>query len=604
MTGHPRDLALGIAALCLIVFGPLAAASEAPKKVLMLLDERSDWDANILVERGIRTTFNQQVDVRPDVYSEYIGTWDQLAQEDYQLFLSEFLKHKYGGQKFDVIIGVAAAPLRFLRAHAAEIFPNTPIVAWAGREVVEEWGAGPPMTGVKDRLDFRGTVEMVLRLQPNLQRLIVVSGASSRDLRYEALAREDLRQYEHRITLTYLSGLSLVDIQHRLVNLPNGTAILLTNISEDGSGKKFLPDQVVSELAQVANAPIYGVQFLFLGRGIVGGSLFNQEILGREAALVALRVLRGERAQDIPVSEGSSNSSMFDWRQLQRWGFRERDLPEGSIVAFRSPTAWAQYRGRIIVIAVLIIAQALLIVSLLVQRYMRRRAEESLLDMTGRLLRSQDDERRRIARDLHDGTGQHLSGIALSVGQVLADFPRGHDRLRQLLQDSHVASRRALDEIRAISYALHPPILDGLGLIPALRWYLDGLQKRAHLSVDFDAPTNLADASPDTQGTLFRIVQESVTNVLRHSGGAAMKVKVSNGEKGITLEIEDNGHGMTADELERVQGAASLGVGIAGMRERVRQLGGEFKISSTPSGTRVVVFLPSREEQYTTHPTG
>jgi two-component system, NarL family, sensor kinase len=116
------------------------------------------------------------------------------------------------------------------------------------------------------------------------------------------------------------------------------------------------------------------------------------------------------------------------------------------------------------------IAQFLLIIALLAYRRKGRRAEDSVREMAGRLLKSQDEKRRRIARDLHDGTAQHLSGMALTIGQVLADFPPGHDRLRQLLQDSHVASREALNEIRTVSYVLHPPILDGLGLVAALRW--------------------------------------------------------------------------------------------------------------------------------------
>src|SRR5262249_40043458 len=152
--------------------------------------------------------------------------------------------------------------------------------------------------------------------------------------------------------------------------------------------------------------------------------------------------------------------------------------------------------------------------------------------------------RRRIARDLHDGTGQHLSGIALSLGQVLADFPPAYARLRQLLQDSHVASRQALNEVRAVSYALHPPILDGLRLVPALQWYLDGLRKRTDFSIDFEAPTDIVEAARDAERVLFRIVQESITNGIRHSGGTAIKVQLSNRTRGIALEIEDNGHGM------------------------------------------------------------
>ena len=224
--------------------------------------------------------------------------------------------------------------------------------------------------------------------------------------------------------------------------------------------------------------------------------------------------------------------------------------------------------------------------------------------MTGRLLESQDEERRRIARDLHDGTGQHLSGMALTIGQVLADFPPGHDRLRKLLQDSHIASRQALDEVRTVSYVLHPPILDGLGLVPALRWYLDGLEKRTNLKIDFEAPVEVSHLAPEAERALFRIVQESITNVLRHSGGTAIRVELSKNSKDVTLEIEDNGQGMSAEQLSQVEGAATLGVGIAGMRERVRQLGGTFKIQSGLHGTRVLVTVAADEERYAAHSAG
>ncbi|HZD31537.1 MAG TPA: ATP-binding protein [Candidatus Angelobacter sp.] len=187
--------------------------------------------------------------------------------------------------------------------------------------------------------------------------------------------------------------------------------------------------------------------------------------------------------------------------------------------------------------------------------------------------------------------------MALTIGQVLADFPPGHDRLRQLLQDSHVASRQALDEVRTVSYVLHPPILDGLGLVAALRWYLDGLQKRTDLRVDFQAPAEINHLAPEAERALFRIVQESITNVLRHSGGTQLRVTLSNHGNVVGLDIIDNGRGMSADQLAALEGAATLGVGIAGMRERVRQLGGVFKIVSGTSGTKVIVTVTAQEEQ-------
>jgi two-component system, NarL family, sensor kinase len=187
--------------------------------------------------------------------------------------------------------------------------------------------------------------------------------------------------------------------------------------------------------------------------------------------------------------------------------------------------------------------------------------------------------------------------MALTIGQVLADFPSGHDQLRKLLEDSHVASRQALDEVRTVSYVLHPPILDGLGLASALQWYLEGLKKRTEINIVFEGPANLKALTPEAERALFRIVQESVTNVLRHSGGTTLRVRLSSTPKAVTLEIEDNGHGLNVEQLSQLQGAATLGVGIAGMRERIRQLNGVLKLQSNAEGTRVIATVPLDRER-------
>jgi signal transduction histidine kinase len=172
-----------------------------------------------------------------------------------------------------------------------------------------------------------------------------------------------------------------------------------------------------------------------------------------------VQMLHGKARPSISISPDATASYIFDWRQLKRWGFAERELPPGSIVRFKTMGMWEQYRWRISAAIAVLIAQLILIFYLLITQAKRKLAEASLQDMTGRLLAAQDEERRRFARDLHDGTGQHLSAIALAIGQVLSKFPSGHPALSKLLQDSHSASRQALDEVRTVSFALHPPVV-------------------------------------------------------------------------------------------------------------------------------------------------
>ncbi len=137
-----------------------------------------------------------------------------------------------------------------------------------------------------------------------------------------------------------------------------------------------------------------------------------------------------------------------------------------------------------------------------------------------------------------------------------------------------------------------------------MRWYFDGLQKRTSLNVCFEAPSDLGPLSPEVERALFRIAQESLNNILRHSGASTVMVTLANLEKTVTLEIRDNGTGMSPDQIAQMEGAASLGVGIAGMRERVRQLKGKFRINSIANGTQVFVSLPIDQEQHVAHSVG
>jgi signal transduction histidine kinase len=154
-----------------------------------------------------------------------------------------------------------------------------------------------------------------------------------------------------------------------------------------------------------------------------------------------------------------------------------------------------------------------------------------------------------------------------------------------------------------VSYALHPPLLDGTGLVPALRWYFDGLMKRSNLRILFDAPPGM-EPMAELDATLFRIVQESMSNILRHSGADRVQVKLERDSKRVRMSVEDNGHGIGAETLPENGNGAGLGVGIAGMRERVRQFGGTFEIRSGSTGTTVLVSIPISEKAHAANHAG
>ena len=215
-------------------------------------------------------------------------------------------------------------------------------------------------------------------------------------------------------------------------------------------------------------------------------------------------------------------------------------------------------------------------------------ANQSLSDLTARLLHSQDDERRRIARDLHDSVGQSLIALGMNLSVVEDEIQRVM-KLAAVVKDSQELVRENVAGIRNLSYLLHPPLLDENGLASALPWYTQGLAERSNIKVDLELPDDLGRLSRDSEVAIFRIVQECLTNVIRHSESTTAKIRVTRTGRDVCVLVEDTGRGIPPDKLLELTSAGTPGVGLRGMRERIRQLGGTLEIHSEGSGRGTVV---------------
>ena len=219
----------------------------------------------------------------------------------------------------------------------------------------------------------------------------------------------------------------------------------------------------------------------------------------------------------------------------------------------------------------------------------RKRAEESARRLSGRILSLQDDERRRIARGLHDSLGQYLAALKMNLDV----FRTSKDDKAKLASDCAEIVDKCLNETRTISHLLHPPLLDEAGFDSAARWYVDGFSQRSGIKVNLNLPQKLSRMHRDVEVALFRAVQECLTNVHRHSGSSVVDVRLSLSAKQIRLEIKDDGRGIPQERLRSLnQGAADAGVGLAGMRERIREFGGSLEIRSERAGVTVIVRIP------------
>jgi PAS domain S-box-containing protein len=214
-----------------------------------------------------------------------------------------------------------------------------------------------------------------------------------------------------------------------------------------------------------------------------------------------------------------------------------------------------------------------------------------LRELSGRLLESQDAERRHIARELHDSAGQRLAALGMQLSRISEAANKNPARLAQDVADAEELVRHLSQEIRTTSYLLHPPMLDECGISSALRWYVQGLAERSNLTIDLQAPDSFGRLSSEMELLLFRLVQESLTNIHRHSGSKTALIRIEREENTVRILIEDHGNGMSPERLAEIQ-SCGTGVGIRGMRERVRHFHGDLVIESDGSGTRVHAILP------------
>lgn len=222
----------------------------------------------------------------------------------------------------------------------------------------------------------------------------------------------------------------------------------------------------------------------------------------------------------------------------------------------------------------------------------RKKSEEGMRALSGQLLRLQDDERRRIARELHDSAGQTLAALSMNLSPLESENGRIGPVASKAIKESLNLIAGLSQELRTISYLLHPPLLDEVGLASALRLYLEGFTERSKIDINLEIADEFGRLASDLETAIFRIVQECLTNVHRHSGSPVAKIRITRRDSQVLVEVVDRGKGIPPEKLKAMEVGAKMGVGTRGMGERVRQLGGTLEITSGTQGTVVVAKLP------------
>ena len=520
-----------------------------------------------------------------EFYAEYLDANRFPEESHYQLF-REYLQAKYAQNPPDVIVAFLIVKFELAGRVPTELFPGIPVVLGAlTEEAVPAEGFGDQVTGVIQRGNFPGALELILKLQPDTERIVVIGGTAPLDRRYLGRTEEAAGLLAGRVRFDYWTTRPVTELRQAVASLPPRTVIFYTSVFRDVTGKTFLPASVATTLAASSSVPVYVVVDSLIAGGAVGGLVANLEALGRRLGELAQQVLSGTAAAALPIEVRREGVPMFDWRALKRWGIGESRLPPDSIIRFRELTIWQQYRWHIMAVAALCLAQSVLISGLLIQMRRRRLAEGEAKNLAGRLITAHEDERRRLARDLHDDLTQRLARLAIDAGKIERSTPvSNHDYTGRSMREELV---RLSEDVHALSYRLHPSLLDDLGLVEALNAECDGFSRRESIPVEFKPRDVPRDVRPDTALCLFRVAQESLRNVARHAGASAVEVSLRKVDGGLEIAVRDNGTGF---DSTRDRGRHSLG--LASMKERVHLLGGELDIDSAPaSGTTVIAWV-------------
>jgi signal transduction histidine kinase len=561
-----------------IGYGDVAKAADRQRQVLVLHSNRRDAAITIVTDRELPRLLDDGSGV--DYYSEYLDR-PRFSDPGYQTAFHDFLQHKYQDQHFDLVVAMQDNAIEFVKANRNTLFADTPVVFFGNHDP----GSMPNATGIVVKLKFQNSVDFAVALQPDIERVFVVSGAGAAEKAYEAEARSQFEHAHSKLAFTYLSGLTTRDLESRLRALPQKSIVLVLLVYQDGAGQNFHQLEYVERVTAAASAPTYSWVDSTLGHGVVGGSLVSLEKELDAIAALGRRVLHGDAAGAIPRSMPDVTERQVDWRQLRRWNINEARLPVGTFVRFKEPDVWERFKGYIVGASIVLIAQSLLIGGLLIQRTRRRQAEERTRDLGGRLLLAQEVERERIARELHDDVSQQLALLTLELDLLRTAAPGDADNCAN---DAFDRAQTIASSIHGVLRRLHPTRLKMLGLVPALEGLCRELSKPEFVIVF--AHSSVPSALPEEIGLcLFRVAQEAVQNAMKHSQAHHASVQLRGDGDRLTLTVGDDGIGF------EVSTAWGTGLGLVSMRERLELVDGVLQVRSEPgAGAWLTATVPLR----------
>jgi signal transduction histidine kinase len=567
-----------------LLFSAHPAAAAATKTVLVLYANSRLLPGNIAADRGLTAALTS-ADQSVRIYSEFLDS-PQFGGEAHESLMVAYLRGKYAAVPPDAIVAASDEALIFVFKHRAQLFPTVPVVHEAVSTASLRTLQPMPtdIVGIPNDYDYSGTIAQALRWHPKAQRLVIITGASTRDRAQEARLRREVPGIAGRVAVDFWPALGMATLQSRLSALPADTVVFTTGLFQDGDGELFSPRETAVLIAHASTAPVYGPYETFLGTGVVGGRVPSFEEIGAQTGRILQKLFTGTAPTALNLPSSTSKALHIDWRQAQRWGIAENAIPVGTIVHFKPPSFWEAYRTATMIALAVFFIQAALIAALYLERRRRSAAE-----LTTQNIHTQLAHASRLAV-----AGELTASIAHEINQPLGAVQMSIDAADMMLQSgtAHRAdlirvinriqrdNMRASDVIRRLRALLakHEPERKAFDVGFAIADVLMMLRpeaERRKLSLDSRPPV----ASLYVAGDRIQIQQvliNLVLNAMDAEAGLAedrrhVEILMERRDGSILITVNDRGHGIAPENLSELfepffstkQHGMGLGLSIA-----------------------------------------
>ena len=620
---------IALSIVSMTAFAQARDSEGAARRVVILNAADPYLPAFLALDRSLREAITRAEHGAPtEFYAETLDMFrfpQTLLAED----IVALLRKKYRGLKVDVVVAAGSIALDFAQRYRAEIWPGAAIVFHSVPVTsLERRGLDPHTIGVPVRLEFGQTLDLALRLRPATRRVAIVAGVAEPDSGHLSLMQASLEHYAGRLEIQYLVGLTLAETVAAVGALPSDVIVLYLTMFRDGAGIPLVPRDVLTRIAAVSRAPVFGMFETYLGHGIVAGSIASYGEQGRRAGELVVRVLNGEDPSVIGIQAPATPHCIADWQQLRRLGIAENQLPTDCEIRFKKATAWDHYYWQILTALAVILAQTTLIITLMLNRRRLRQAQTALQDEYGR--RSQAETtaahlRGRLARFSKERSlGAMATAISHEINQPLTAIQNYAQAAKRRLQNNvddkpklielfakiEEQSERAgaiTQRVRSLVSASDVQLLP-MSLCPLVEEVIRMMEpeteyRKCRITCEpvNNLPAVLADPL-QVQLVLVNLLQNSMRSICsneRYDKWISVAMDSIN-DREMQVSVTDRGHGVPLDRVADIfeplysGTSSSMGMGLAISQAIIDAHGGRLWYEPNPAGGAIFRFTLRR----------